>query len=174
MARVRASLAAMIGGIASGLGTFLLRIRPGQADRRAVLVPLALAACVACQGNADFSDAMPAPVVLPAEAYQREIMDIDRLVFEAQPVTPDRRAALATTLEELSRRVKAGSTSRFLVIESLEIRRLAEIAKDLPTEPPPQALRNNWMRIRSNLFDDRAWFARSAADLPSAGAAVAR
>lgn len=120
----------------------------------------------ACQGNADFSDAMPAPVTLSAETYRGEIMEIDRLVFETQPFTAERRQRLAQSLEELSRRVRAGSDSRFLKIESLEIRRLAEAARTLPSSPPPRALTDNWMRIRSNLFEDRAWFARSAADLP--------
>ncbi len=132
----------------------------------------ALVFAAACQGNADFSDAMPAPVLLSAEAYQPEIMAIDRLVFEPQAVTPDRREALAKSLEELSRRVKAESKSRFLAIEALEIRRLAEAAKGLPPAPPPPALLNNWMRIRNNLFDDRAWFARSASDLEPRGASI--
>jgi len=120
----------------------------------------------ACQGNADFSDAMPAPVTLSAETYRGEIMKIDRLVFEARPFTSERRERLAQSLEELSRRVRSASDSRFLKIESLEIRRLAEAARTLPSVPPPPPLMDNWMRIRSNLFEDQAWFARSAADLP--------
>ena len=123
---------------------------------------------MACQGNADFSDAMPAPVTLSAETYRAKIMEIDRLVFEAQPFTSERRERLAQSLDELSRSVKSASDSRFLLIESLEIRRLAEAARTLPSSPPPRALTDNWMRIRSNLFEDQAWFARSAADLEGA------
>lgn len=126
----------------------------------------ALVVLQACQGNADFSDAMPAPVTLSAETYRSEIMKIDRLVFESRPFNSERRQSLAQSLEELSRSVRSASDSRFLKIESLEIRRLAEAARNLPSSPPPRALMDNWMRIRSNLFEDQAWFARSAADLP--------
>jgi hypothetical protein len=120
----------------------------------------------ACQGDADFSDAMPTPVTLSAETYRGKIMEIDRLVFETRPFTSERRERLAQSLEELSHSVGSASDSRFLKIESLEIRRLAEAAGSLPFSPPPPALMDNWMRIRSNLFEDQAWFARSAADLP--------
>jgi hypothetical protein len=51
------------------------------------------------------------------------------------------------------------------MIEWLEVRHLAEISKSLPEKPPPQPLLDNWMRLRNNLFDDRAWMARSARDL---------
>ena len=128
----------------------------------------ALATAAGCSGDADFSDAMPAPVTLSAEAYQAELMEIDRLVFEETPVTKDRRAALAARLEALSRRIgdeAKTSKSRFLVIEALEVRHFAEVAKGLPAKPPPRALLDNWMRLRNNLFDDRAWMARSARDL---------
>jgi len=117
---------------------------------------------------------MPQPVTLSAEAYQPEILEIDRLVFEAQPFTHARREALSRSLEALSKRVTAGSVSRFLKIESLEIRRLGEMSKGLPDAPPPPALTHNWMRIRNNLFEDRAWFVRSAADLPASGAVVTK
>jgi hypothetical protein len=108
---------------------------------------------------------MPAPVTLSAEAYQTEIMDIDRLVFDEKPVTDQRRETLSARIESLSRRITQGSDSTFLKLEAHELRRLAALAKRLPPEPPPPALANNWMRLRNNLFDDRAWMARSARDL---------
>ena len=108
---------------------------------------------------------MPAPVILAAEDYRREIAEIDRLVFREGPFDDARRTALAGELEGLARRMKAASDSRFITIEVLEIRRLAEMAKRAPAKPPPGMLSDQWMRIRSNVFDDRSWFARSAADL---------
>jgi uncharacterized protein (TIGR03067 family) len=132
--------------------------------RGAVL--LAGAACGwGCQGDADFSDAMPAAVTLNADEYRREITDIDRLVFAQGPFDASRRESLGGRLEELARRMKASSDSRFIAIEVLEVRRLAEVAKRAPAHPPPQMLSNQWMRIRANVFDDRSWFSRSAADL---------
>jgi outer membrane murein-binding lipoprotein Lpp len=143
-------------------------------DRRrftlALAVILTLAALAGCSGDADFSDAMPAPVTLSAEQFQPEIMEIDRLVFGAGSLTDARRNDLSRRLESLAARVKASGESRFLLIESLELKRFASASKSFPDVPAARAsVQNNWMRIRSNLFDDRAWFARSAADLaPSA------
>jgi uncharacterized protein (TIGR03067 family) len=110
---------------------------------------------------------MPAAVTLNADEYRREITDIDRLVFVQGPFDASRRESLGGRLEELARRMKASSDSRFIAIEVLEVRRLAEVAKRAPANPPPQMLSNQWMRIRANVFDDRSWFARSAADLES-------
>src|SRR5262245_10622494 len=111
-----------------------------------------------CRGNADFSDALPAPATQAAEDYRREIMAIDRLVFEEMPFDEARREALAGELEGLARRMKASSDSRFITLEVLEVRRLAEVAKRTPAKPPPGMLSDPWMRIRSNVFVDRSWF----------------
>lgn len=118
-----------------------------------------------CKGDADFSDFAPKPVILSGEEYREEITGIDRLVFEERPFQEARRDALAKKLDELAARVKAASDSSFLALESLEIRRLASGTRNLPLDAPRANLRNEWMRLRSNLFDDRSWFARSAADL---------
>ena len=129
---------------------------------------MAVMSAFSCRGNADFSDAMPAPVILSAEDYRREITEIDRLVFAEGPFDEARRKALVAELEGLALRMKKSSDSRFIAIEVLEVRRLAEVAKRAPAKPPPPMLSDQWMRIRSNVFDDRSWFARSAADLEPA------
>jgi hypothetical protein len=116
---------------------------------------------------------MPTVVTLPAGAYETEIRDIDRLVFEERPITDVRRTALAKRLEGLADRVFAEakrSKSKFLALESLEIRHLANISKRLEEKPPPQPLLDNWMRLRNNLFEDREWMARSARDLEAIAA----
>jgi len=135
----------------------------------ALSVLLATVSLSGCSGDADFSDAMPAPVTLSAEKFQAEIMEIDRLVFGPGPLGDARLHDLAGRLDALAARVKASGDSRFLLIESLELKRLASGSKSLPDVPAARtSLQNNWMRIRNNLFDDRAWFARSAADLEPA------
>jgi hypothetical protein len=133
--------------------------------RQATTAALAVLCLWACKGDADFSDAMPAPVTLNADDYRREISDIDRLVFEEKPFGETRREALAARLEELAKRVRASSNSRFITIEVLELKRLASIAKRFPPDAARTPLHNEWMRIRNNLFDDRSWFARSSRDL---------
>lgn len=123
---------------------------------------------VACSGDADFSDAMGEITTLPAEEYQTEIMELDRLVFEPTAMDDARRAKLEARFEALARRVKAAGDTRFLKLESLELRRLAAVSERMPAEQ----IQTQWMRIRNNLFDDRAWFARSAADLDAIAAYV--
>ena len=75
---------------------------------------------------------------------------------------------LATKLGELAARVKAAKDSHFLEIEAYEIKKLADGSKNMPEQPLRSQLPNQWMRIRNNLFEDRSWFARSAADLEPA------
>ena len=132
----------------------------------AVLVLLmTMAVAGGCSGEADFSDSMPQPVVLSAEKFQPQIESIDRLAFFPGPVGDERRKALGDELEKLSGKIKEGSDSKFLMLESLELRALAERARRAEEGPSLSAVQQNWMRIRNNVFDDRAWFARSAADL---------
>ena len=107
-------------------------------------------------------------VILNADEYRQEITDIDRLVFDEKPFDKDRRALLATKLGELAARVKAAKDSHFLEIEAYEIKKLADGSKNMPEQPLRSQLPNQWMRIRNNLFEDRSWFARSAADLEPA------
>lgn len=143
--------------------------------RRGPLFAIAVSVSLcACSGDADFSAVAPTPVTLNADEYRQEITDIDRLVFEERPLTDERRGTLADKLEELAKRVKTSSDSRFIAIEALELRRFASGTKSLPPDAPLTALQDNWMRIRNNLFDDRSWFARSAADLEPRPPAVSR
>ena len=109
-------------------------------------------------------------VILNADEYRPEISEIDRLVFDEKPFDKERRALLATRLEELAARVKAAKESHFLDIEAYEIKKLADGSKNMPEQGLRNQLPNQWMRIRNNLFDDRSWFARSAADLEPAPA----
>jgi hypothetical protein len=144
------------------------------AERLFTVVLLGVASLAACQGDADFSDVAPKTITLSAEEYQTDIMAIDRLVFEEKSFSSERRSALAAMLQVLAKRIREKMDSRFLELESLELRRLAEMAKRLDSDSSRASFANQWMRIRSNLFDDRAWFARSAADfspIPAPGSA---
>lgn len=120
-------------------------------------------------GEQDYSADFP---TLNADQYRQEISDIDRLIFEQLPLTSERRTALTKQLEALAQRMESSSDSHFIAIEAHEIRQLADYADHLPPDAPRAALANNWMRIRNNVFDDRSWFARSAADLEPNGETV--
>jgi hypothetical protein len=132
---------------------------------RALAVTLALVATVGC--NTDVSQLAPKPVTLNADDYRQEIADIDRLLFSSKPYDESRRDKLASTLEGLATHITSGSDSRFLKMEASEIRILAALAKHTSASGPRDSLENNWMRIRNNLFEDRYWMARSAADVES-------
>ena len=131
----------------------------------------ALAAIIALVGtvgcNTDMSQLAPKPVTLNADEYRQEIADIDRLLFSPKAYDESRREKLAGNLEALASRITAGSDSRFLKTEASEIRTLASLAKHTSASAPRDSLENNWIRIRNNLFEDRYWMARSAADVES-------
>ena len=129
------------------------------------LLIMALAPMHGCKTNANLQQGLPEPVILNADEYRQEITDVDRLIFAAQPFDDERRASLDTTLKALAQRIKAASNARFLEVESNEIKTLAEGSRHMPEAGLRTQLPQQWMRIRNNLFDDRSWFARSAADL---------
>ena len=141
----------------------MTRVRP--ALRGLIVAGLSVFSLPACKVDADFSDVAPKPVILNADEYRKEITGLDRLIFGEGTFREARRAALAKKLGELAERVRASSDSPFIALEALEIRRLAEAVKSVPDGASPTSFQNEWMRIRNNLFDDRSWFARSAADL---------
>jgi hypothetical protein len=123
-----------------------------------------LAILAGCSGEADFSGAIETQI-LPAEKYEQQIRTIDRLVFQDKPIGEDGARTLEATLDDVAARVCTKCDSRFLRLESLELKLLAKKAGRVAPDSNGFALQNDWMRIRNNLFDDRAWFARSARDL---------
>jgi hypothetical protein len=135
-----------------------------QSTLRVLAVAVALVVMFGC--SVDLSKQLPEPVTLNADDYRKEITDIDRLLFSTKPYDDARRTQLAATLEGLASRITGGSESRFLKMEASEIRTLASLAKHTSASDPRDHLEENWMRIRNNLFEDRSWMARSAADLP--------
>ena len=135
-----------------------------------IVLAASLAALSGCgkstpEAPAKSTEEMLQLVILNPDEYRPEITEIDRLVFDEKPFDKERRALLATRLDELAARVKAAKESHFLDIEAYEIKKLADGSKNMPEQPLRAQLPNQWMRIRNNLFDDRSWFARSAADL---------
>jgi len=150
-------------------------VRSGLCDNlimRFAIACLCAAMLAGCHVEADFSDNLKTQT-LEAEQYQDEIASIDRLLFRPSPLGDDGVRALGNLIEGLSKRVAAAEkTSKFLKLESLELQLLAKRAGRLSSSDTGAALQDNWMRIRSNLFDDRAWFVRSAADLDYAAHAV--
>ena len=128
---------------------------------------LCAAMLASCDIEADFGDSLEVET-LEAEEYREEIASIDRLVFTETGLGEEGIRSLARLLDGLAARIRDAGSSKFLDVESRELRLLAKRAGRLSPGGTAAALRNDWMRIRNNLFDDRAWFARSAADLDAA------
>jgi len=132
--------------------------------RRLLAVTLVAFSSGSCRGKADFREATPAPAVLDADAYRKEIGEIDRLVFDPKPFKDERSAALAARLEDLARRVQAVSDSRSAALGALELRRLEARARNFRFDGKSD-FGSAWTRVRRDLFGDRNWFARGASDL---------
>jgi hypothetical protein len=145
-------------------------LRECRAMRPASCLVLAMMmiAGVACTVEGDVSGKIET-VLLNADIYQAEIIALDRLIFSEAPLGDAGVRNLSDRLEQLGQRVKetsdSGSDSQFLTIESLELKRLAARAKHLSPRGTASPMRDPWTRIRSNLFGDRAWFARGSADV---------
>ena len=131
---------------------------------RPLLALLAAALLAGCKIEADFSDQLEVQTLV-AEEYKYEIAAIDRLVFREEPLGAEGPKTLEALFDGVAKRVKAHGDTKFLKVESLELQLLAKRAGRLPADATGLSLQNDWMRIRNNLFDDRAWFARSSADL---------
>lgn len=150
-------------------------MRAGEGDRTPLAIRLVLVSLCAflgaCSFEGDFGGSITAETLV-AEEYQREIAAIDRLLFAEKPLGDSGVRSLANGLEELAARVGRHSDAVFLQIEARELRLLAKLASRVSPDASGQALRNDWMRIRSNLFDDRPWFARREADLAYAASVL--
>jgi len=135
-------------------------------DGMRALFPAVLAAMLlaGCSSEADFSENIET-VILPAEEYRQEITAIDRLVFREEPLGEEGVRELEDLLTAVSKRVRAHSDTTFIKLETMELTLLAKKAGRLSPRGTGKELQNDWMRLRNNLFDDRWWFARSAADL---------
>jgi hypothetical protein len=134
-----------------------------------LLVVVAGSLCGCGKASNDSAEPKPADqlqlVTLNPDEYRQEITDIDRAVFGAEPFDDARHEMLTANLEKLAQRVKSAGDSRFLKMEADEIMTLARVSRKMREEGLRTQLPNQWMRIRNNLFEDRYWFARSAADL---------
>jgi uncharacterized protein (TIGR03067 family) len=132
---------------------------------RSIALLLSFCALAGCQGDADFSGAVSGVRTLDPNPYRTVIVQIDRLVFDPKEYDAKRADDLGAKLDQLAARIGAIDDTQFMRLESLELRAMAEKARRTTPRESMDALQNNWMRIRNNLFDDQSWFARSAADL---------
>ncbi len=102
---------------------------------------------------------------LASADYRAPIATIEAELFAPGPLSMEQRIQLASAFEELARSV-GSRDSHMAHFSARELRTLAAITRGLGDlrGSDLERIRNNWMRIRSNTFDDASWFRFSETD----------
>jgi hypothetical protein len=103
---------------------------------------------------------------LNPELYRAQIVAIDAVLFEDGPLGADGRDQVGSALVELAGFAESDATNTIATQLGKEMRTLASMTTRTTVGTPlaGSALRRQWLRIRSSLFNDAAWFRRSSAD----------
>lgn len=103
---------------------------------------------------------------LNPELHRAELVAIDAVLFEDGPLSDEGRTQIADSLEALAKVAEADGTNTIANVFATEMRTLGSRVKRTSVGTPlaNSDLRTQWMRIRSSLFNDAAWFRRSSAD----------
>jgi hypothetical protein len=103
---------------------------------------------------------------LDPELHRTPIVAIDAVLFEDEPLAEDARAQVNDALLALAESAELDETNTIAMKLGQELRTLASMARWTRVGTPlaGSRLRQQWLRIRSSLFSDAAWFRRSPAD----------
>ena len=103
---------------------------------------------------------------LNPELYRAQIVAIDAVVFEDGPLGEAGRSEVSKTLLDLSEKIGSVHDNNIAKMHARELRTLGSRVKDASpvNGAAAAALRQQWLRIRSSVFDDAWWFRRSSAD----------
>ena len=104
--------------------------------------------------------------VLSSDRFRAPIANLEAQLFEPGPLTMEQRIRLAATIDAMGDSLRAGSSSHMAKFSARELRTLAAMCRGLGDlgGDDLERVRNNWMRIRSNNFDDASWFRFSESD----------
>lgn len=103
---------------------------------------------------------------LNPELYRAQIVAIDAVLFEDGLLGAEGRDQVGNTLLVLAGVAESQSGNTIANTLGREMRTLAPRVKRTSVGTPlaGSQLRHQWLRIRSSLFNDAAWFRRSSAD----------
>jgi hypothetical protein len=103
---------------------------------------------------------------LNPEKYRGSIVQIDAVLFEDGPLDESGRTQASDALLALGRLTVIDTTNTIAVTLGQNARMLSSMVRhtSLGTPLAGSMPRKEWTRIRGSLFDDAAWFRRSAAD----------
>lgn len=103
---------------------------------------------------------------LNPEANKAPIVALDAILFEDGPLAEGDRDEVARQLLVVSDAASKDPSNTIAMVHSRELKQLADAAKRTRVGTPRlnSQLRQQWLRIRSSLFDDAWWFRRSSRD----------
>jgi hypothetical protein len=103
---------------------------------------------------------------LASAEFRAPIANLEARLFAAGPLTMEDRIVLARAFDDMGKALEAGSGTHMARYSARETHTLAAMSRGLGTlgGSDLDRLRNNWMRVRANTFDDAAWFRFSEKD----------
>jgi hypothetical protein len=103
---------------------------------------------------------------LASAEYRAPIANLEAQLFASGPLTMEQRIQLAAAFDEMRRALESGHDSHMTKYSARELGTLASMSRGLGDlgGADLDRVRQNWMRIRSNTFDDASWFRFSEAD----------
>jgi hypothetical protein len=103
---------------------------------------------------------------LSSAQFRAPIVNVEAQLFAPGPLTMEERIRLAAAFDEMRDSLAAGSGSHMAKFSARELGTLAAMSRGLGElgGADLDRVRRNWMRIRSNTFDDASWFRFSEAD----------
>jgi hypothetical protein len=103
---------------------------------------------------------------LNPDAHRAPIVTLDAILFEDGPLGEGDGEAVATQLLVVADAAAKDLANTIAMAHSRELKQLADIARRTKAGTPRlnSRLRQQWLRIRSSLFDDAWWFRRSSRD----------
>jgi len=103
---------------------------------------------------------------LAAAEFRAPIAKVEAELFAPGPLTMEERIRLAAAFDEMRKALLAGSDTHMAHYSARELGTLASMSRGLGElgGADLDRVRQNWMRIRSNTFDDASWFRFSEAD----------
>jgi hypothetical protein len=103
---------------------------------------------------------------LPSTEFRSPIANLEARLFATGPFTKEWRIDLARAFDEMGKALDARASTHLARYSAREVRTLAGMSRRLHDPPGSdlERVRTNWMRVRSNTFDDASWFRFSEAD----------
>ena len=103
---------------------------------------------------------------LAAEQFRAPIAHLEAHLFAAGPLSMEQRVALATAFDDMRKALEARTSANLAKYSARELKTLAGLSRGLGDLEGADLdrVRQNWMRVRANTFDDASWFRFSEAD----------